>query len=505
MHPLSISTFEVDDWKRLERFLILGSENGTYCISEPPLTIENAGAARACLRVDGLRVVRTLVDVSISKRAPKNNPALFVLAMAACPKYADAPTNAAALKALPQAARTGAHLASFAGFAQNLRGWGRGLRTAVADWYVEKPVRELATQMLQDARPAGWSHRDLLRLAHPKSASPVQNSLFRWAVDGELGSLEDDELAQVHAVAKAQKATSEAEIVGLIEDHRLTSEMIPSRWRNSARVWEALLEGMPYAAMLRNIGLLTALGLIAPQSEACSLVVARLADRIRIRSAKVHPVAVLDALLAYKQGRRDRSKVHWAPVSDVINALDAAFYLAFENIQPSGARVYLAIDANESCRGAACHGMRLVTAAMGAAVLAMAFARTERRLVLDAFHERTWRIDISAHHRLDGVCRAVAHEPKHTDASLPFKSALSRGLQIDAFIVVTDSKTWIGEQHPGRALADYRQATGIPAKLAVLALAANRYSLVDPGDAGQLEIAGFDASVPEVLRDFLAN
>ena len=70
---------------------------------------------------------------------------------------------------------------------------------------MEKPVRELATQMLQDRRPRGWSHRDLLRLAHPKSASPVQNSLFRWAVDGELGSLEDEELAQVHAFARAKK------------------------------------------------------------------------------------------------------------------------------------------------------------------------------------------------------------------------------------------------------------------------------------------------------------
>ena len=34
--------FAVDDWKRLDRFLILGAEGGTYYIKEQALTKENA-------------------------------------------------------------------------------------------------------------------------------------------------------------------------------------------------------------------------------------------------------------------------------------------------------------------------------------------------------------------------------------------------------------------------------------------------------------------------------
>ena len=34
--------FAVDDWKRLERFLILGNEGGSYYATERALTIENA-------------------------------------------------------------------------------------------------------------------------------------------------------------------------------------------------------------------------------------------------------------------------------------------------------------------------------------------------------------------------------------------------------------------------------------------------------------------------------
>ena len=49
----------VDNWTRLIRFLMLGSEDNTYSAgSETELKTENANAIRGCLRQDGLRVVR---------------------------------------------------------------------------------------------------------------------------------------------------------------------------------------------------------------------------------------------------------------------------------------------------------------------------------------------------------------------------------------------------------------------------------------------------------------
>ena len=38
----------VDDWVRLDRFLILGSEGGTYYVRERELTIQNAEAVHRC-------------------------------------------------------------------------------------------------------------------------------------------------------------------------------------------------------------------------------------------------------------------------------------------------------------------------------------------------------------------------------------------------------------------------------------------------------------------------
>lgn len=60
----------VDNWTRLERFLILGCEGGSYYASERALTIANAQAVLRCIRDDGARAVQQIVEISDAGRAP---------------------------------------------------------------------------------------------------------------------------------------------------------------------------------------------------------------------------------------------------------------------------------------------------------------------------------------------------------------------------------------------------------------------------------------------------
>src|SRR5687767_5720231 len=123
----------LDDWARLDRFLVLGSEGGTYYVGEPQLSLENAQAVLRCVEADGLRVVARIVELSEGGRAPKNDPALFALALAL--SKGDEPTKKAAVEAVPRVARTGTHLFQLVGYADGMRGWGRALRRAVKSWY----------------------------------------------------------------------------------------------------------------------------------------------------------------------------------------------------------------------------------------------------------------------------------------------------------------------------------------------------------------------------------
>ena len=100
--------YPVDDMTRLRRFLILGSEGGSYYADERKLTLENAAAVKRCIQQQGLAAIGEIIKISQSRRAPKVGPPLFALAMAST--HGDEETRKFALHYLPKVARTGSHL-----------------------------------------------------------------------------------------------------------------------------------------------------------------------------------------------------------------------------------------------------------------------------------------------------------------------------------------------------------------------------------------------------------
>ena len=106
--------------------------------------------------------------------------------------------------------------------------------------------------------------------------------------------------------------------------------------------------------------------------------------------------------------------------------------------------------------------------------------------------------------RLDAAVRATDGLPfGGTDCALPMLHALEKGLTVDAFVVYTDSETWAGSIHPVEALRAYRRRTGIAAKLVVVGMVSNGFSIADPNDAGMLDVVGFDTAVPALIADFV--
>jgi 60 kDa SS-A/Ro ribonucleoprotein len=120
--------------------------------------------------------VSRIVDISDQGRAPKNDPALFALALAA--KLGDVETRRAAFAALPRVARIGTHLFHFAEYVKALGGWGRGTMRAFARWYTDMEAGRLAHQAVKYQSRDGWSHRDLLRKAHPVGSR--RRACERW-------------------------------------------------------------------------------------------------------------------------------------------------------------------------------------------------------------------------------------------------------------------------------------------------------------------------------------
>jgi 60 kDa SS-A/Ro ribonucleoprotein len=516
----------VDEWTRLRRFLILGSQGGSYYASEWTLTRENAEAVERCLAADGLRTVAEIVRTSDEGRAPKNDPAIFALAMAA--GVGDEPTRKAALAALPQVCRTGTHLFQFATFVEGFRGWGRSLRRAVGRWYTAQSPETVAYQAVKYRQREGVSHRDLLRLAHPAERVSAGNPtvevssrharLFEWIVRGG----EADGLPRVvEGYVRAQTAQSAAETAELVREYGLPREAVQSEHLTSTEVWEALLADMPMTAMIRNLATMTRVGVVAPGSESTGKVVAQLGDGERIRRARVHPIALLAALRTYAAGRGVRGRNTWSPVREVVDALDAAFYTAFDNVESTGRRLLLALDVSGSMTYGAVAGVPGLTPRDASAALALVTAATEPRYEVVGFFAgkggftkrgRTMHVGytdgltplaISPRQRLDDAVKTVSDLPfGGTDCALPMLYAQSLEREVDTFVIYTDSETWAGHVHPAQALRDYRQASGIDARLVVVGMVSNGFSIADPADPGMLDVVGFDTATPQLVSDF---
>lgn len=521
--------FKLDEWKQLERFLILGSEGGTFYVSEKKLTADNANKVLLLLKKDGVKVVEKTVEILKSGRAPKPDVAIFVLALAA--SKGDDATRKAALAAVPSALKTGTHLLKFVDTVNGLRGWGRGLKKAIQLWFKGRKNETLALQLVKYKQREGWSMKDVLRLAKPVPETEVQGKLFGWTAKNEKAEwakapvapgdkaldfvwateqaaqlklvAEQADTAEAKAILAEANQASVKKLLDLIVTYRLPREALPTEALNKVEVWEALLQEMPMTAMIRNLGTMSKIGLIKPLSDAEKLVFQRLTDAERLRGAKVHPIQILSALRTYSSGRGVRSAASWNVSTKVVEALDEAFELSFGAVEPAGTRHLLGLDVSGSMSGGEIAGVPGLSPSAATAALAVVAARTEPWTAIMGFADSFRDLGITAKDRVDVATRKVSGLTfGSTDASLPMTWALQNKIQVDTFVVMTDNETWAGNIQPVQALEKYRQATGIGAKLIVVGMTSTGFTIADPNDAGMLDVVGFDGATPALMAKF---
>ena len=200
----------------------------------------------------------------------------------------------------------------------------------------------------------------------------------------------------------------------------------------------------------------------------------------------------------------------WAPVGEIVDALDEAFHLAFENIEPTGKKHLLALDVSGSMTCGAIAGVPGLTPRVASSAMAMATARVEKDFAAVGFTSGNGGagtgllpLSITGKQRLDDVLKVVDNLPfGGTDCSLPMIWAKENKVPVDTFVIYTDSETWAGKVHPFQALREYREKMGRRAKLIVVGMTATRFTIADPNDPGMLDVVGFDAAAPRVMADF---
>lgn len=516
-------SWAIDCWKQLDRFLILGAEGGTYYIGEQKLVEENAKSVIECIKLDGIRAINRIVEISHDGRAAKNDPAIFCLALATCHGVKEVKQHA--YEVLPQVCRIPTHLFHFAQYVDDMRGWGSGLRKAVARWFTDQPADKLAYALIKYQQRDGWSSRDLLRLAHPKQPSEEHAALFRWAVSGmdglgarqvkrKRGSTETEKSYPdvsgalpliVRDFAGLSEKSTIKDVLPLIEKHNLPHEAVPTHLKTDPKLWEALLDkGMPLGAMLRNLANMTRYGTLAPLTGSLKIVTAALGDEEKLAKARIHPIAVLNALRTYARGRSLKGDGTWTPIQQIVDALDNAFYKTFKFVEPTGKNFLLGLDVSGSMTCGNCAGAEGLTPREGSAAMALVTAAVEANYHLLGFSHRLVKIPITPKMRLDQAIAVIEQIPMGmTDCSLPMKWARQTKTHVDTFCVYTDSETnYGGSNHAAQELQAYRREINPLARLVVIGMTGSKFTIADPNDAGMLDLVGFDTNAPTLIADF---
>eukprot|EP00128_Syssomonas_multiformis_P015667 Colp12_sorted_trinity150504_noHs@6660 len=188
---------------------------------------------------------------------------------------------------------------------------------------------------------------------------------------------------------------------------------------------------------------------------------------------------------------------HTAPTSP-------AHALIFRNVEPTNKRFCLALDVSGSMSCGKVCGSTSLTPRDACAAMALVTAATEPNHKFVGFSHRLVPVRITPDMRLDAVVQTMQMIPMGgTDCSLPILEALKRKKEFDTFIIYTDNETYYGSVHPSEALRQYRAAVNPHAQLIVVAFAVTGFTIADPADKGMMDMAGFDAAAPEVMRQFV--
>lgn len=506
--------FQVSDQSRLERFLILGVDGGTYYVNEAIHAKSNVQFLNEMIERDEASVLATIVDVSVNGRAYKQSPALFALASV----IVHGRDKQAVKAVFNRVVRTGTNLYEVVNYLNTMGGWGRAKREIVSSWF-DRDADKLAYQAVKyRSRRFGdnaWTLKDVMRKAHPQN---VNTSV----ADFVLGKPHDaiDDLRVIEGFKKMQSATSVKDVLDVLDNYEMLPwETIPTQFLKDVKIWKTLFSNgqLRGQALVRNITRLARYGAFKDMMFAAQYAAA-LTDQKMIEQTRLHPINFLNAAVVYREGQVDRKdyyggrKKNWETESVIADALDEGFHKAFKSVVPANKRTMLAIDVSGSM-GALANGLDLSCAQVSAA-MAMTIARTEPAHIIRGFtsdsygYRNSGLTDLGISARTD-LATAMRNVQRHnwggTDCSLPMTWALANKVEVDTFVVITDNDTWAGNIHPFQALKEYRRKTGIDARMAVLGVQATEFTIADPSDAGMMDFVGFDSNAPRVLADFSAG
>ncbi len=501
--------FEISNTKRAERFLVLGSEKGTYYVNKETLTAKCIESFDNLLKTEkgSKELADLIVKISDGGLAPSNKPCVF--AVAYC--YLNADKNRKIFEDIVnKVCRYSTDFYSFVDSVLLMNGkkWNRSLRRIVSNWYNKFDANGLAHQFAkypsrtvrEGVIASKWSHKDLLRLSHTMASNEANGDVFKFAVGKIDPEKSNSEFLKAYAkTSKAKKYTSE--IGKLISAFKMPHECISNEIKGNKALWESLVPEMNLGALLRNLPKITSL--FDGKDNIFNIVAEKLNDEKELAKARIHPIKVLSVINEYKAGTN--RNLTWVPNRKIIDSLDDAFYKAFKYVEKTDKDIFVGVDMSGSMTTHMVNHIPNMTCATGAVAMAMSLIHCADNANVYLFDSPSYAgikpSGFSKKQRIDDACKLVGRGGG-TDLSLPVRHALDNNIKTDCFVIFTDNDVNTGVHHY-QLLKEYRKKINPMAKAVICSMSGAHYSIADQDDVLSLDISGLDSNTPNIILNFI--
>lgn len=417
--------FQLSPQDHVMRFLILGSSNSAnYYQSSGQVLSECSTPVLQMIRSskpDDFNNLCTMIEsVSVQGRAAKQEPTMLSLA-AAIVFASTHDQKQMALALISKCVRIPTHLFMLTSYISDLsqckpeikkgRGFGRGVRKALTNYYSVQSGLSLAANVTKYKNREGWSHADLLRMLHihpatlkdlgaclvskylitcnkgdKKSMEKILSEIidaktFSEAIDSLHIAFSEEVLYELfktpeakaesnfkmlidtakylHAILEIENCTTSsidvARAVVLIETHGFVREQIPTHLLNSPEIWKALLMSKGVNGKKAGMpleALIRNLGKMSSidnfMAQNEQIICQRLLSDEDIKSSRIHPFKVLVGSKTYSSGNGVKGSQSWKTSSIVQNTLTKTFLKAFRNVDPTGKNFMIGLDVSFS-------------------------------------------------------------------------------------------------------------------------------------------------------------
>lgn len=499
--------FKAGIWRTLRRCLLIGTGNGSYYATKWELTNDFVDVLEKAIAEDPDRVAQEIVYASDGRSINNSAPiwALVLLSMGETPA-----AKHAFQSIFPQVVRTASHFYEWMSYTKSVRGFGKIVREAGKNWLSQGDTKALAYQLLKYQQRHGFSNRDALRLFHVKPQTEDRDLLFKWVTNGwdtlppESPTAALNQIWWYEWLKRNPDRTPEA-----ITKGRLTHEMAAPVGKMDVAAWQLLFEDMPIGALLRNLGSLTEIGVLAyskTSNKNLNRVASILNSKDHLKKGRIHPIDILKALKTYRSGGSlGKSSKTWTPVHRIVDILELALEMSFDAIEPTGKVFMHAVDVSGSMSYYTVSSINLTCCEI-ATTMALASAKAEKNYAIRGFSTKFIDLKID---RSDSFSSAIKKASNlnfgGTDASSAYKWMITNNFYADVICFWTDCESWMGSQHPTQALEEYRQKVNPDAKAIYISLVPNNISLVNPNDPNSWDIAGFDPSTPRLIQSIASG